>query len=126
VADAVSGSTTVAVEDRYAQTLYLTANPSSVNTCDDNGDHVEIIAYCLDASGFPSPGSFVIFSLEGVGWISDTSGVANSNGEVNISFGLTDGNCTYCATPGNSCGAKITAISGPDATDRVDIQVDLN
>jgi hypothetical protein len=126
VADAVSGSTTVAVENRYADTLYLTANPGSVNTCDDNGDQVEIIAYCLDASGFPTEGSFVIFSLEGVGWISDTSGVANSNGEVKITYGLTDGNCSYCATAGNSCAAKITAISGPDATDSVDVQIDLN
>jgi hypothetical protein len=126
VADSVTGSTTVAVEDRYAHTLYLTANPASINTCDDNGDHVEIIAYCLDASGFPAPGSFVIFSLVGVGWISDTSGVANSNGEVKITFGLTDGNCAYCGTAGNDCGATITAISGSDATDSLDIQIDLN
>ncbi len=126
VADAVSGSTTVVVDDRYAHTLYLTANPASVNTCDDNGDNVEIIAYCLDASGFPSEGVVVIFSLEGVGWISETDGVSNSNGEVKIQFGLTDGNCSYCAITGNTCNAKITAISGPDATDSVDIQINLN
>jgi hypothetical protein len=126
VADAVSGSTTVFVDNRYAHTMFLTANPGSVNTCDDNGDHVEIIAYCLDASGFPAEGSLVIFSLEGVGWISDTAGVANSNGEVIVTFGLTDGNCTYCATAGNSCSAKITAISGPDVSDTVDITINLN
>jgi len=126
VSDSVTGSTTVAVEDRYAHTLYLTANPASISTCTDNGDRVEIIAYCLDASGFPAEGSFVIFSLEGEGWISDTAGVANSNGEVKIDFGLTEGNCEYCATEGNSCAAKITAMSGDDATDLVNIEIDLN
>jgi hypothetical protein len=126
VSDAVTGQTTVVVDNRYAHTLYLTANPGSVNTCDDHGDHVEIIAYCLDASGFPAEGSLVIFALEGEGWISNTSGVANSNGEIAITFGLTDGNCSYCASPGNNCSAKITAISGPDAMALVNIEINLN
>lgn len=131
VSDAVSGETTVFVDDRYAHTLYLTANPGSINTCDDDGDRVEIIAYCLDASGFPAEGSLVIFTLEGEGWISDTSGVANSNGEVKIDFGLDDGPttsdyCAYCAIEGNNCAAKITAISGPEANGVVNIEINLN
>jgi|GEM_PF-2737325 len=125
VADSVTGETTIVVDDRYADTIFLTVNPGTVNSCEDNEDHVEVIAYCLDPSGFPAEGAFVVFELEGVGWISDTSGTANSNGEVKITFGLTDSNCYYCGS-GNSCSAKITARSGPDVSATADIQIDLN
>jgi len=122
VSDAVFGEATVSVDDRYAHTLYLTANPGTISTCDDDGEYVEIIAYCLDASGFPAEGSLVIFTLEGVGEISATSGLANSNGEVRITYSLTWSNCEYCGD--HQCTAKVTADSG-EASDLVNIQIDL-
>lgn len=122
-AEPVSGTATVSVEDRYADTLILTANPNTIVTCQNNGDVATITAHCLDTQGFPAEGAFVVFSLNGIGRLSDTSGTANSNGEVVIYYDLSTDQCDYC-TGGNCAKASITATSGSESA-TVDISLSL-